>query len=81
MWRALFLAIGITCCILGAECLIVQKAVFVQKAEAGEPTWYGVQPPSRPDAFEPPDWAPWSLLTAGAVIVIYSVTLGSGSDP
>ncbi len=82
MWRALFLAIGITCCILGAECLVVQKAVFVQKAAAGEPaTWYQPPQPPKQDAFVPPDWAPWSLLTAGAVIVLYSVTFGSGSDP
>jgi hypothetical protein len=80
MWRALFLAIGITCCILGAECLVVQKAVFVQEVDAAEASWYGLQQPPRRDAFEPPEWAPWSLLTAGAVIVLYSITFGSGPE-
>ena len=28
MWRAFFMAIGITLCILGGECLLIDKAVL-----------------------------------------------------
>lgn len=83
MWRAFFLAVGISSCILGAECLVVQKAAFSRSAAASEPAWHEFpQPQPRRQEFEPPEWAPWSLITAGAVIVLYSVTLQSGgSEP
>ena len=82
MWRAFFLAVGITCCILGAECLVVQKAVFSRSAAASEPApnWYEFPQQQSRDEFEPPDWAPWSLLSAGTVIVIYSVTLKANTE-
>src|SRR5262245_45476050 len=35
MWRALFLALGISMCILGGECLVVEKFVM---ASEGPPT-------------------------------------------
>ena len=75
------LAVGITCCIMGAECLVVQKAVFSRPAAASEPGWHGFpqQIPKRQE-FQPPEWAPWSLITAGTVIVIYSVTLKTGGE-
>jgi hypothetical protein len=81
MWRALFLAVGITMCILGAECLVVEK--FVMGAE-GPPTEqapatiFGAPPTPLGVAsrdIEPAEWAPWSLLSAGAVIILYAVTL------
>ncbi|HZN35386.1 MAG TPA: hypothetical protein VFB80_16270 [Pirellulaceae bacterium] len=88
MWRAFFLAIGIYLCILGAECLVVDK--FVMAAEkpvsALDPT---AAPPAPATLFggttpapltmkkeiEPPEWAPWSLLSAGAVVILYSLTI------
>ena len=80
MWRAVFLAVGITSCILGAECLVVQKAVFSRSAAAAERAWHEFPQVQTKEEFEPPDWAPWSLITAGAVTVIYSVTLKPKSD-
>ncbi len=32
MWRALFLAVGIYGCILGGECLVIDKAVLNKQA-------------------------------------------------
>ncbi len=79
MWRSFFLAIGLTLCILGGECLVVDKAYVAQPEETLEQprsyfsTNYGFPPRRR--EFVPPEWAPWSLLVAGAVVSLYSVTL------
>ncbi|TWT91145.1 hypothetical protein Mal64_15440 [Pseudobythopirellula maris] len=68
MWRSFFLAIGVYCCLLGAEALAIEKAVLKPQMSGGQ-----VVQPARD--LTPPDWAPWSLLAGGAVVVIYSFTL------
>lgn len=71
MWRALFLAIGIYCCVLGAECLVLDRATLHRGgSQAG---MFGSPVPKR--ELVPTDWAPWSLLSAGAVTILYSFTL------
>jgi hypothetical protein len=83
MWRALFLAVGISMCIVGAECLAVERFELageevLDEGPAGPPTLFGS---SAPPAFapsrdiEPPEWAPWSFLSAGAVIILYALTI------
>ena len=70
MWRSLFLALGITCVILGVEALAVEKAVLNVKnppSEAGQPASQRV--------ISPPEWAPWSLMSGGAIVMIYSFTI------
>ena len=86
MWRAFFLAIGISLCILGAECFVVEKAVFnlhrkkqTAAMQLQTPSYWQVPdylsiPSSDTREFEPPDWAPWALLASGAAIALYSVT-------
>ena len=82
MWRAVFLAVGISLCVLGAECLAVER--FVMAGQQSEPTTqnpatlFGSPPaagiaPTRD--VETADWAPWSFLSAGAVIILYSLTI------
>lgn len=66
MWRAFFLAIGVSLVIIGAECLAVEKAVFAPRLGADA---------SETREFSPPEWAPWSLMSAGAVVLIYSFTI------
>jgi hypothetical protein len=34
MWRAFFLAFGINLCLLGAQCLVVEKAVLANHAQS-----------------------------------------------
>lgn len=80
MWRALFLAIGIYLCILGAECLVVDKFVRAGEIPPTDPvpaTLFGAVPtdPAASKDIEPADWAPWSLLSGGAVIILYSLTI------
>ena len=66
MWRSFFLAIGAYCCLLGVEALAVEKAVLKVNPTSAQPTLREVVPP---------DWAPWSLLGTGAVVVLYSFSI------
>ena len=68
MWRSFFLAVGVYCCLLGLQALAIEKAVLKPRMRDGQ-----VVAPARD--VRPPDWAPWSLLSSGAVVVLYSFTL------
>lgn len=68
MWRSFFLAIGAYCCLLGFQALAIDKAVLKPRVRSGQ-----VVAPARD--ISPPDWAPWSLLSSGAVVILYSFTL------
>ena len=68
MWRALFLAIGIYCCLLGVEALAINKAVIKPSAKAAQRAF------GRSEVVPPP-WAPWSLMSAGAIVVLYSFSI------
>lgn len=70
MWRSLFLALGITCVILGVEALAVEKAVLNVK---NPPAQEGQAASQR--VISPPEWAPWSLMSAGTVVMLYSFTI------
>jgi hypothetical protein len=65
MWRSFFLAIGVTVLLLGLEATAVERAVVKSDLSRNAPT----------REFIPPDWAPWSLMAGGAVVVLYSFTL------
>lgn len=67
MFRSLFLALGVTCCILGLEALAIDRAMLKEVANAAST---GAQ-----RVVDPPEWAPWSLLAGGAVVVLYSFTI------
>lgn len=82
MWRSFFLAIGITLCIMGAECLVIEKAVLAARQdplleESQSFTVPFLQSDFEPahKEFTPPDWAPWSLISVGAITMIYSFTI------
>jgi hypothetical protein len=60
MWRAFFLATGLFAVILGIECMLIDRA-----------SWAG---PSGGELI-PPEWIPWSLLSTGTVVMLYSFTL------
>jgi hypothetical protein len=73
MWRAFFLALGIYCCVLGAECLLIEKATLTGRSDRQGALGLGIGAPKR--ELVPSEWAPWSLLSAGAVTILYSFTL------
>jgi hypothetical protein len=66
MWRSFFLAIGAYCCLLGVEALALEKAVLKIDPNNMQTAWREVIPP---------DWAPWSMLAGGAVVMLYSFTI------
>jgi hypothetical protein len=77
MWRALFLAIGVFVVLLGVQCLGVER-VQLRIHE---------KPPAPVSPFDteltegaarqivPAPWAPWSLLSSGMVMCLYSFTI------
>jgi hypothetical protein len=78
MWRSFFLASGVYCCLLGAQSLAVDKAVLSNKEPPGQRVMNVNFPGSsltRNKEFTPPAWAPWSLMSLGAVTLLYSFTL------
>ena len=80
MWRALFLALGISCCLLGVEAMAIDKAVLKASDKVPAMNTFAIQNPQR--VFIPPPWAPWSLISVGAVVILYSFSLPkrSGKD-
>jgi hypothetical protein len=70
MWRAFFLAVGIYACMVGAECLAIEKAVLKPK-----PGVQATDPAPAAREIHPEEWAPWSLLAGGAVVILYSFTI------
>jgi hypothetical protein len=80
MWRAFFLALGISLCVLGGECLVVHKFVMAgdqPPQEVTPATLFGAapQPSATSRDIEPAEWAPWTFLTAGAVVILYALTV------
>ena len=76
MLRAFFLAMGISTCIYGAECLVVERFVLAaEKPAATQPGAYSSAPARSPKEMNPPEWAPWSLLATGALVVLYSLAM------
>lgn len=70
MIRAFFLAVGIYAFILGLECLVIDKAVLKANPDSAAQQ---LAMPYR--EITPAEWAPWSLLSGGAVVMLYSFTL------
>ena len=67
MIRSMFLAVGVFSCLLGMEALAIEQAVLKDTDMSGKTVEQKV--------ITPPDWAPWSLMGGGAVVVLYSFTL------
>jgi len=67
MWKSVFLAAGIFACVAGVELLLIDSAVVLPVDGRGDPA-----------VFTAPDWAPWSLISAGAVTILHFCTLPTG---
>jgi hypothetical protein len=78
MWRTFFLAVGVFLCILGAQCLAVDKFVLKgSEADARTDLLTGQKTVVHRE-ISPPEWVPWSFLSSGAITCIYSFTLRRG---
>jgi len=65
MFRALFLALGAFALFVGLECLAIDSATITNMKDTG-PALVTV---------DPPEVAPWLLISGGAVTILYSFTL------
>lgn len=80
MWRSFFMAIGIFCCILGAEFLMVDHVILrsVKKPQEKPGTVRQIgftgqrNQVKQQKIYVPKDWMPWTLIGCGTVVLIYS---------
>ncbi len=75
MWRATCLSLGIFVFIMGAECLGVQKFVLKAREEVVQVAAANKAQAGPNKVLTPPDWAPWSLMSTGAVVCLYCFTV------
>jgi hypothetical protein len=64
MMKSLSMATGLFSCLVGLEMLLVDSAVILPLNGQGGPR-----------VVTAPDWAPWTLLSLGAVTVMHFLTL------
>lgn len=70
MWKSVFLASGIFATLLGIEMLLIDSAVLLPIDGRGAPRQVTA-----------PDWAPWTLLSAGAVTILHLCTSAKAAAP
>ncbi len=79
MWQSFFLAAGLYVVLLGAQCLGVSKVTLKLRDPAPPPVdgiFGDTEPKQGPlKVIQPPGWAPWSLISIGAVLCLYSFTI------
>lgn len=77
MWRSFFLAIGITSILLGVECLGVEKINLKMRNDPPPPVspWDKAPKVGAPVTIVPSNWAPWTLISSGVVVCLYSFTI------
>jgi hypothetical protein len=78
MWRALFLAIGIWLCLLGFQCLVIERAVLAESVTTSRPILSAdmtFTPPGIQPSIVTREWMPFTFLGLGVVIMLYTVTL------
>ncbi|MCS7239240.1 MAG: hypothetical protein NZ899_13370 [Thermoguttaceae bacterium] len=77
MSRAFFFAVGLYVLFLGVECLCVQKFILRARPPAANPP-AATAPAANSSArvtITPAPWTPWSLMSTGAVVCLYSFTM------
>lgn len=82
MWRAFFISLSIMLIVVGVECLFIESATIgPAKREAVQVNQGWFQQPTTSyqlkggKTIAPPEWAPWSLIFSGTVVMLYSFTL------
>lgn len=77
MWRSFFLGIGITLIILGVECLGIERVNLRMRDDppAATSPWDTAAKVGPNKKLTPQNWAPWSLMSTGAVVCLYSFTI------
>jgi hypothetical protein len=83
MWRAFFMGVGVFVCLLGAQCMVTDRFIMASEVKPAPTAMFNNLPKKR--EVLPPEHAPWTLLSVGAISILYSLTLpklgGGGSPP
>ena len=74
MIRAFFLAIGLCIVIAGLECLVVEKAYLYEQFQVRAGNFFS-DPQFGRKEIVPPPWAPFTLIAAGVVVLLYSFSI------
>lgn len=75
MGRAFLLAIGISLCLVGSECLVLEKVILARPGLAKRSSDFSqidLASTTPRKVVVPPEAAPWVLLAGGAIAVLYS---------
>jgi hypothetical protein len=78
MWRALFLAVGVYCCLVGVKSVVIEKAILRENVgtRLQDNSLLGIQRlASGQVEVAPPDWLPWSVMAFGVVVILYTFAL------
>jgi hypothetical protein len=75
MWRAFFMAMGISSVILGGEFMVAEKLVMASEVKQQQSNGFFPSVVAKKREVVPPEWAPWGLLSTGTVVILYSLTL------
>ena len=89
MGRSFFFAIAVTLCLLGFEATLVKRATLTLREPANaaassydysflDPSTTSVPAEGAKRVIEPPEWAPFGLLSSGVVLLLYLKSLGKG---
>ena len=81
MLRGTFFSVGMFITLWGASLLFIDKLVLNMPDDAGgrnanfRGMYQGNQPGQRQKVIDPPEWAAFSLLSVGAVTMLYAIAL------
>jgi len=91
MWKSFFLALGFFLLILGGQTLVIEKFAMASGRNVpkivssvtdgiSNPAWTppdiaGTRQSVRRREIRTREWMPWSLLAAGAITVLYTLSL------
>lgn len=70
--------------ILGIECLLIDSATVFAAGESRATDFIDPsrEPGNSTKVVQPSEWMPWTMLSSGAVVILYAITLprrwGSG---
>jgi len=74
----MFYAIGISLCLLGAECFVIEEAVLAESIAPRAPLVAAdgtINPSRKSREIKTQEWMPYSFLGAGTLIILYTITL------
>jgi hypothetical protein len=77
MWRSVFIALGIMAIVVGLECLMIDSANFYSAGQTDATSFLNPSgaPSLNTKAWEPREWFPWAVLSAGTITILYAFTL------